>query len=175
MPVWFLYNNFNLIVVNEALLQSLITLLWQFHPLMPFRLFVHIYRKPFLKGLCQLCTWSCLFRECRFLHEFKNVIALHLTQRRSAAIETASNKASCHFAKSGTSARDIDRYIADLEEVQTQKVYCRPLCVCCKKNESCCYRQAIDIEPQKVTFSTKFGTVIFTPRPVAGAVQSKTP
>ena len=37
------------IVVNEALLQPVITLLRQFHPLMPFRLFVHIYQKPFLK------------------------------------------------------------------------------------------------------------------------------
>ena len=62
------------------------------------------------------------FVNAHFYMHFKHVIALHLTQRRSAAIETASNKASCHLQKLPTSTRDIDRYIAYFEVDETAKV-----------------------------------------------------
>ena len=39
------------------------------------------------------------FVNADFSMHFKHVIALHLTQRPEAAIETASNKASCHLQK----------------------------------------------------------------------------
>ena len=52
---------------------------------------------PFLRGFCRICTWSCMFRASRFLHKFKHIITLHLTQRPEATIETASNGHSSPF------------------------------------------------------------------------------
>ena len=70
----------------------------------------------------KISVYGAIFAADTCLSQFKLTMTDHLTQRRSASIETVSNKASCHFAKSGTSARDIDRYIAYFEVDETAKV-----------------------------------------------------
>ena len=52
---------------------------------------------PFLRGFCRICTWSCMFRASRFLHKFKHIITLHLTQTPPVFSETASNGHTSHF------------------------------------------------------------------------------